>query len=315
MRPLPFLVLLALGASAPAPVGITTRPVQLDADDPARTSVGRLRWLGGVEISSGDRRVGGISGMRFAPDGRLRAVTDAGDWLWLRLLERDGRLTGVADVGVARQAGRDGRPLRGKADADAEALEFDTDGTPYVAYEREHRVMRFPADGERARPVAFPDSGWLGRLPSNEGLEAIARVGSAWLFIAEGASADGYNGILQARGGPNPAYGRVTLRMGDGFKPTDAHALGDTHVLVLARRYSPMLGVAARLAIVAIDRERLTLGEPELIAELAAPVTVDNMEAVAVRAAGGRTFIYVASDDNFSPLQRTLLLKFELLPR
>ena len=28
---------------------------------------------------------------------------------------------------------------------------------------------------------------------------------------------------------------------------------------------------------------------------------------------GGRTFIYLVSDDNFSPLQRTLLLKFELL--
>ena len=63
-----------------------------------------------------------------------------------------------------------------------------------------------------------------------------------------------------------------------------------------------------------VDAARLTLGPPQDIAWLAAPLTIDNMEGLAIRKEEGRTFIYLVSDDNFSPLQRTLLLKFELLP-
>jgi hypothetical protein len=36
------------------------------------------------------------------------------------------------------------------------------------------------------------------------------------------------------------------------------------------------------------------------------------MEALAVEREGGRTILWIASDDNFNPLQRTLLLKFGL---
>ena len=38
----------------------------------------------------------------------------------------------------------------------------------------------------------------------------------------------------------------------------------------------------------------------------------DDMEALAIERAGGRTIRWLASDDNFSALQRMLLLKFEL---
>ena len=51
-----------------------------------------------------------------------------------------------------------------------------------------------------------------------------------------------------------------------------------------------------------------------MIARLAPPLTVDNMEGIAIRREGGRTFVYLISDDNQSKVQRTLLLKFELLP-
>jgi hypothetical protein len=43
-----------------------------------------------------------------------------------------------------------------------------------------------------------------------------------------------------------------------------------------------------------------------------APLTVDNMEGLSVTQDGGSTIVSLASDDNFSPLQRSLLLKFEL---
>ena len=49
------------------------------------------------------------------------------------------------------------------------------------------------------------------------------------------------------------------------------------------------------------------------VARLAAPLSVDNFEGIAVRRDGTRDFVYLISDDNFLGLQRTLLLKFELL--
>ena len=43
------------------------------------------------------------------------------------------------------------------------------------------------------------------------------------------------------------------------------------------------------------------------------PLIVDNLEALAVERVGGALRIWIASDDNFSMLFRTLLLQFELM--
>jgi hypothetical protein len=152
------------------------------------------------------------------------------------------------------------------------------------------------------------------KLPENGGIEAMARVGGMRVYIAEERGPAGYNMIIQPRDRPG-SYGRVSYQPPRDYKPTDAAALDDSTVLVLNRRYSPLAGVSAVLTELPIDAARLSAGEPEVVAELTPPVTVDNMEALAVRREGGRTFVYMASDDNFSPLQRTIILKFELLPR
>ncbi len=313
--------LLALAAYRMAPetgaerITVAARAVPIDPSDPAHTRFGRLQYLGGLELSAHDRRFGGISGMRFLPDGRLQAVSDDGGWITLTLREDGDRLVGLGPVTLAKMADLTGRPLRTKLDADAEALELEPDGTPVVAYERTHRVWRYDVADGRPRPRPFPDPMWLQHLGPNTGIEAMARIGDLWLFLAEDAGGSAYNGILQGGGALSATYGRIDYTPPDGFSPTDAAALDPTHVLILNRRYSPLMGVAAALTLAPIDARRLAMGKPELIATLASPLGIDNMEALDVRHTGGRTFVYMASDDNFSPLQRTLLLKFELLPR
>ncbi|MCH8214638.1 MAG: esterase-like activity of phytase family protein, partial [Proteobacteria bacterium] len=73
-------------------------------------------------------------------------------------------------------------------------------------------------------------------------------------------------------------------------------------------------GVAVRL--VRIDSATIRPGarlEGRVLAEIRPPLTVDNFEGVdARRGPGGKTLIYVVSDDNYNPLQSTLLLMFEL---
>ena len=53
--------------------------------------------------------------------------------------------------------------------------------------------------------------------------------------------------------------------------------------------------------------------ESREIARLQPPLTIDNMEGVSVTVENGQTIVWLVSDDNFSPLQQTLLLKFALI--
>jgi hypothetical protein len=49
------------------------------------------------------------------------------------------------------------------------------------------------------------------------------------------------------------------------------------------------------------------------LARLAWPALQENFEGIAVRpGADGRVLLYLISDDNFLPIQRTLLLQFSL---
>jgi len=55
--------------------------------------------------------------------------------------------------------------------------------------------------------------------------------------------------------------------------------------------------------------------EPVELARLVFPYRVDNFEGIAVsRGRQGESLLWLISDDNFLPIQDTLLFAFELLP-
>ena len=92
--------------------------------------------------------------------------------------------------------------------------------------------------------------------------------------------------------------------------------LSDGRVLVLERGFSLWRGIDARLMWAAPEslgpdrRARL-----DLIATIEQSELLDNFEGLAARPGpNGETLIYLVSDNNFSPLQQTLLLHFELSP-
>ena len=89
----------------------------------------------------------------------------------------------------------------------------------------------------------------------------------------------------------------------------------DGRILILNRHFGWLSGLSATLVVA--DISGLGAGgiiEPRTIATLAPPLTVDNMEALSLGCADGRTIVYLASDDNLMPIQRSLLLEFELAP-
>jgi hypothetical protein len=106
----------------------------------------------------------------------------------------------------------------------------------------------------------------------------------------------------------------LTYQGAAAFKPTDIAVLPDGDLLVLERKYNVLEGAHGRLA--RVDGGAIVAGASlvgDELAVLSPPVATDNFEGVAVRPApGGGALIYVISDDNFNPLQRTLLLQFRI---
>ena len=113
------------------------------------------------------------------------------------------------------------------------------------------------------------------------------------------------------------SWAELSYRTESGFKPTAAALLPDGAVLVLERRFSLIGGLAIRL--VRLETDTIgpgTIVQGKALARFSPPLAIDNMEAMAVRRGSkGETLIYLLSDDNFNPLQRTLLLRFELDPK
>ena len=156
------------------------------------------------------------------------------------------------------------------------------------------------------------------RWPGNGGPEAMVRLanGRFMVFSEEQPGPLGSTEGLLFGGDPT-LPGAQALRFGyrapTGYRVTDGGQLPDGRVILLNRRFTLLEGVSAIVTIV--DPREIVADHvlmPRIVAKLAPPMTVDNMEALSVEREGDRTILWIASDDNFSGLQRTLLLKFAL---
>jgi hypothetical protein len=299
------LVLVAACAEAD-----TARPVPLDESEPSRREIGQLVYRGGLEITDGHRHLGGLSALAISDDGsQLIALTDRGNRLEARLADdTGGSLVGFELVSITRLAGLEGRSLLGKHSADAESLAMGKGGEMYVAFERNHRVWRYDAAGT---PTALPPIPLASELDSNSGIEALTRLPDGSLLAIAEDRVKGQPGfpawLLQ-----DGSWQALTYAGTKDFRPSGATTLPDGDVLVLERHYSKKAGAKVRIRRIAADRiapGAALLGP--VLAELAAPLTVDNFEGIAtITGPGDETLVYLVSDDNFSGKQRTLLLKF-----
>ena len=108
---------------------------------------------------------------------------------------------------------------------------------------------------------------------------------------------------------------RFSVKRSDDFDVSDCTILPPADLLLLERRYSPARGVAMRIrriALASIKPDALIDGKPLIVADLG--YQIDNMEGIAVhRNADGETILTLVSDDNFSFIQRNLLLQFALV--
>jgi hypothetical protein len=317
---------VALGAETAQEIAVTSIGKRLNVEDWAQDRAGPLSWRGGLELTSPAADFGGLSGLLVTPDGRrLTAVTDQGRWLTAGLTyDEMGNLSGLEKAAMGLLADADGVPLAGKQRQDAESLARLSNGDLLVGFERDHRIWRYPAQADApgltplaGRPTAFSLPATAAALPGNRGLEAlVALPGDRLLAIAEATVADNLHPALYWDGA---AWQSFSYRGAGEHRPTAATRLPNGDVLLVERRFTALGGLSIRLA--RLPAAELEPGadlaekilEGEGLVELQPPLTLDNFEGIAAwQGTGGETLVALLSDDNFSPLQRTLLLVFEL---
>lgn len=311
MKRVVFLLALLIAAPTFAdPIPLQFQPVALLPEKPEVQTIGRLRYLGGLHITSVDSRFGSASGLEAMADGTLLGVTDTGYWLRFRpIRDAQGMLTGVRDGDLDPLRDAAGRAFDGKAWSDAEGLRRAAGGELLVSFEREHRVLRYAQPGGNGVPIDTPAS--LAGQPANGGIEAIATWpdGKLLLLSERGRDAEGdlRAWLRDAKGWHSLVY----QTQGESL-PTDAAVLPSGDLLVLERKFGILTELGARLVL--IPQARVVPGGKlagETLASWERPYSVDNMEALAVTRDGdGAVLLWVMSDDNQSKTQRTLLMLF-----
>jgi hypothetical protein len=304
---------------------VTAIPIDFDRDNPDRKNFGKLVWRGGVNLFGKSPFFGGYSALIVDSSGEsLLAVSDAGTWLRADIDHDGRRLKGLINATIGPILGPDGKPLAADRDRDSEGLALlqgDTSkGTALVSFERNHRILRYPFTPERFGPpqggLSLPPE--ARRMSLNRGIEALAPIRAGKLKGATVAFAErlldkngNYRGWLI--GGQAP--GAIAIKDLGGFDITDAAPLPDGGIVLLERRFRYSEGIKMRIRrIAAKELKPGALITGDILLEARDDLNIDNMEAIsAYRSRNGDTILTLMSDDNFSPLQRTLLMQFALV--
>jgi hypothetical protein len=304
---------IAGSASPPGeiPPSVVATPISLDPDDAAHDRFGGVRYLGGWQLASAEPRFGGYSALSFK-DGQFLALADTGEYLAFRMIA-SGAIE-AAHFGELPGFPGDGQS---KTDRDSESMTIDpTTRQIWVGFEQHNAVFRYAPNFagvlSQRRPAEMHE--W----PANFGPESMVRMSDGrFVILSENAMMAG--GVKQALLFPGDPTDARNVPIAFGYRPppgylaSDAAQLPDGRLIVLNRHFTMMDGFWATLTIIdprAIRSGAIVTGER--IAEFRRPLNIDNMEGISVAREGGRTILWIISDDNQLPIERTLLLKFAL---
>jgi hypothetical protein len=307
--------------TAPTSIEVNARPLAaFDPRDHSHVRFGALEYRSGLVLTSRYRGFGGLSGIRLDARGEhFIAVSDKGGWFTGRIVYSGRTMTGLADVEAAPLLGPDGRPITARGWFDSESIALDG-SIVYIGLERVNQVLRYDfAEGfTRARGAVVPMPPAVKKLPFNKGLEALVVVpkglplAGTLIAMSERGLDEKGNLVAFLVGGPSP--GQFSIRRTENFDISDAVILPSGDLLVLERKFSLMSGVGIRIRRLALkDVAPGALVDGPAIFDAGLNEEIDNMEGIDAHVTEeGDTVLTLVSDDNFSLIQRTLLLQFTL---
>ena len=308
---MPLLLRADVLAEPLAPHGaIHADPIPLNLDAPWRRRVGGLVYEAGWVLRGEDPWVGGVSAMTVAGS-RFTLLSDEGRLITFRMTPQ-----GPVDALVRRLPGPGALP--DKRHRDSESLGIDpVTGRAWIGMEWDNLILRYDRGFRHVERVVRPAA--MRRWPVAGGAETLVRLRDGRVLViaeeAPGIAPETRVGLLFAGDPtePGPPPLRFDYLPPAGFVPTDAAELPDGRIIVLNRHFAWADGFAAAVTTFPAQAMRAhALIRPRELAQLRRPLVVDNMEAIAVTREGAATIVWIASDDNMTLLQRTLLLRFRL---
>ena len=297
-------------------IQVTAKPfIDFEREDAQRRAFGALQFRGGLELSSSDPGFGGISALRVQDDGEnFLALSDRAHWLRGRIVYSGNRPTGLADTVIAPVVGPDGtHEKRWDTESIAIAggrLYMGVEGFDRIPYFT-HSVSGFPV---YQNSIPFPPG--LKDLPLNGGLEAMEFVPNndapGGILVAISENGLDKDGNLTAYCINESVQKTFAVKRSGKYNISDAALLAGKHLLILERKYDAENGVSVRIRKISLDSIRQdALVDGPVVVEADMRYQVDNMEAISVhRDSSGEAVLTLVSDDNFSAIQRTLLLQF-----
>ena len=140
---------LAASSASAEPLTIISSSLSRFALLTNATNFGPLTWRGGLELTSANKKFGGLSGLIMTDEcTSLRAVSDAGRWLTAKVTYTDDAPTGLSKASIVPILDNKGKPPPSKRWGDAEAVAEGPNGKTIVGFESRTRVGAYDLTGK-----------------------------------------------------------------------------------------------------------------------------------------------------------------------
>ena len=252
---------------------------------------GPLRLAGAWELTAGDRRFGGLSGLAL-DEGRFLAVSDLG------AVVRFDRPSAIHPKAILQDLRIGPGRFGNKWSRDAESIARDPRGRGWwIGYEQYHSLWLY--DDGFVHALASVDLGQLG-WPDNRGAEGLLAEGDRLLVAAE-------NGQDAVEAGPD---GTKRSALNAGSEVADAARAPDGSSWLLLRSKG-VNGISQSIAPLLRDGQNYRVGPGWPLPKDA----FDNFEGMAIeRLANGNWRFWLVTDDGHRVMARTLLVALDFAP-
>ncbi len=283
----------------------------------------RLHLLQSLELMSSHPFFGGWSAISVSDnETQFSAVSDTGHWLEAEMPQHDDQISALTAARIGPLRDEQGMTLRNTGYGDIEAISMGKTRT-YLGFESYRSGIwsasrQASLENSRFTRARLPPD--IEKLPIGRGLEAITLIEDIPqqqpLLLAIAERDNGKSGSS------TPAWwlkqdGQVAAKffipLSDGYDVSDAAYNVRCGLFVLERKLNFIGRFFIRL--VRLEPQYTSLSEPikqeTLFQANSSGAAIDNMEALAVVAdQSNGCHLYIMSDSNFLPIQKTIMLKF-----